>query len=292
MTIVASSWSRRPKTEVKIEPPEKIVVEKGFEDKKVEPEYLTEQIPLQDENNIPDLETLESSYPEEEKIQLENIVQTESIKQKGVIRKISKPQIVKSEPKIEIEPKKEREETIEIDTIEPIIIDESELDTSLTVSIEDQPNSLLEQQTVEIESIYPLILEDKEEKDLSDLIKVEPVEIQKQEEALIEPVDEIELPSFSDEAAKTTSAEIEQEKEKLEEAYLEPISEVIEKEVEIGEPRARRRVRKPVIDESDPDLKIDLGVETCPHCGSKVPNTIYCIYCGKSLETGEDSKQE
>ena len=75
------------------------------------------------------------------------------------------------------------------------------------------------------------------------------------------------------------------------EAYPETISEVIEKETEDYETPPSIRVRRPVIDESDPDLKIDLGVETCPHCGSRVPNTIYCIYCGKSLEI-EDSKQE
>jgi hypothetical protein len=80
-----------------------------------------------------------------------------------------------------------------------------------------------------------------------------------------------------------------------------PIPEEIEPDVEeepVPEPvvkpraRSRSRTRKPVIDESDPELKIDLGVETCPHCGSKVPNTIYCIYCGKSLDPTRVVEQE
>jgi FtsZ-interacting cell division protein ZipA len=181
MAIVVSSWPRRAKSEVKLDTPEKIIVERGFEDEKVEPEYLSEQTDLQNENMISDLETLESSYPEDEEIHLDNIVQTESIKQKGVIRKISKPQVVKSEPKSEFEPKNKREETIEIETIEPIIIEESGLDAIVDVSIEDTPDSLLERETVEIESVDPIIVEDEEVK-RTGIMQFEPDEGQEQEE--------------------------------------------------------------------------------------------------------------
>jgi hypothetical protein len=287
MTIVISSWPRKPKSELEIEPQEKIIVEKGFEDEIVEAESLSEEISLQDVDQISELETIESIDPEDEEI--EDMIQTRSIKQKGVIRKTSMPQVVKSEPEVEAEDKKE--ETVEIEAIEPIIIDESDLDTLAPISIEDQPDSLFEQETVEITSIDPIIWEDVEEIELSDTLKVELGEIEERKEAIIEPVDEAELPSVEVDEVETVLTEIEQEKEKNGEVYFELTSEVVEKETEILEPPPSRRVRRPVIDESDPDLKIDLGVETCPHCGSKVPNTIYCIYCGKSLEIEEDSNQ-
>ncbi|MCW4049344.1 MAG: hypothetical protein NWE89_06350 [Candidatus Bathyarchaeota archaeon] len=34
----------------------------------------------------------------------------------------------------------------------------------------------------------------------------------------------------------------------------------------------------------DETVGTNLGVETCPHCNEKVPATLYCISCGKSLE--------
>jgi len=33
----------------------------------------------------------------------------------------------------------------------------------------------------------------------------------------------------------------------------------------------------------DEDVSLVQGVTTCPHCGEKVPATLYCINCGKSL---------
>ena len=78
-------------------------------------------------------------------------------------------------------------------------------------------------------------------------------------------------------------------------AYLHPPAVVIEPDTEEEpeelilpeetlETRSRNRIRKPIIDESDPEINMSLGVEKCPHCGSKVPNTIYCINCGKALD--------
>ena len=57
--------------------------------------------------------------------------------------------------------------------------------------------------------------------------------------------------------------------------------------VEAPEQRQLRRERRPIIDESDPDINMDMGVKSCPHCGSEVPDTIYCINCGKSLDPEE-----
>ena len=62
---------------------------------------------------------------------------------------------------------------------------------------------------------------------------------------------------------------------------------MVEEALEFPEQRQFRKERKPIIDESDPDLNMDMGVKSCPHCGSEVPDTIYCINCGKSLDPQE-----
>ncbi len=36
--------------------------------------------------------------------------------------------------------------------------------------------------------------------------------------------------------------------------------------------------------QESPEVVIDLGVTQCPHCGSSVPRTMFCINCGKELK--------
>jgi hypothetical protein len=267
MTIVVSSWSKKPKSELKIETSEKLTMKERTDDELIEPAFLSEQAIPKNIAKASELETIASSYAEDEEIQLVDKIKTEPIKQKGVIRKESKPQISKPEQKNKIKAESELEETAGIEAVEPPIFEESDLEAEDLVSIEDQPDSLSEQETVGVESSAILDMGD-EKTDLSDMIKVEPEEVQKQE-TISKSENEVEIPLYGVKEILS----IEPEKEVVIDEYITPT----------------RRERKPVIDESDPDLKIDLGVETCPHCGSKVPNTIYCIYCGKSLDISDDS---
>jgi hypothetical protein len=282
MAIVISTWPRRTKSKVEIEPPEKMIVEKENESEIIKPDLLSGEISLLDEEQISELETIESSYPEDKEIELEEKIQTESLKQKGVIRKPPIPKVDETDPFIEFEVEGNKEETVVIEKIEPIIFDELDLDASAKISIEEQPDTLLEKETVEITSDH-IIFKNEDKMEAFDT-KVQLNEIEDQKKAIVEPEEESELYSLSLEKVEKPVTEVVQQKEKNEQVYNETINEVVDKVPGKYEPTLGRRVRRPVIDESDPDLKIDLGVETCPHCGSKVPNTIYCIYCGKSLE--------
>lgn len=129
-----------------------------------------------------------------------------------------------------------------------------------------------EEQKVEVTSTYI----DPEPVEEEDPIEEEKPPQQEEEETEIDDIPEIELPPLEPDDPETIPEEIEPEPEPEPEA--EPVVPVVE-----GNTKSRR-LRKPVIDESDPDLKVDLGVETCPNCGAKVPDTIYCILCGKPLD--------
>ena len=144
--------------------------------------------------------------------------------------------------------------------IEPVTIDE-------TVSLETEP-------TTESKPDEDVVITPNET-----FYDPEPEETEEptdEEEAEIEDIPEIELPPLEPEETKSIPEEIEPEPEPEPEA--EPVVPVVEGKTQ------SRRLRKPVIDESDPALKVDLGVKTCPNCGAKVPDTIYCILCGKPLD--------
>ena len=199
-------------------------------------------------------------------------------------------------------PEPQKDESIEITPVEPIIMEaeynEPDYD-KINGDVPEEPEQL-EEEIPESEYTEPLYeLPDASEPDESVVITpnqtfydpvpeetVEKPEIEDSptlEEETTEPVEpqieeipEIELPSLEPDEPAAIPEEI--EPDIVEESPPEPVI-----EPKPVKSRGRGRIRKPVIDESDPDLKIDLGTNTCPHCGSKVPDTIYCIYCGKAL---------
>jgi hypothetical protein len=82
------------------------------------------------------------------------------------------------------------------------------------------------------------------------------------------------------------SDESEYEHENREETLAEDATHgVVEVDLLIDE--SEKNLRKPFRNESDPDVNTSMGVKTCINCGSEVPDTTYCIYCGKSIEVKE-----
>ncbi|MFC1803192.1 hypothetical protein ACFL0D_04400, partial [Thermoproteota archaeon] len=269
----------RPPTQVsETMEPEKILVEKGFENNR--PVELVEE-----ESYIDPYET--SLAPsEDEEINSEYTIEIESVEP-----------IIIEEPKIEEEHDLHIEETVKREPVEPMIIEETE--PPVKVFFEDQPASLLEQdlsqeeETVDFEPIESIMIEQPLETEVPPVVEERLNDIPDLEEPEIEQIYELELPPLEPYDSEPEKIESEIEPEKLEETYMEPlIDDDEEPEKDIEEPIRPIRLRKPVIDESDPALKIDLGVETCPHCGSKVPDTIYCILCGKSLDPNSVPEQE
>ncbi|MBN2336249.1 hypothetical protein JXL21_11870, partial [Candidatus Bathyarchaeota archaeon] len=67
--------------------------------------------------------------------------------------------------------------------------------------------------------------------------------------------------------------------------YPEPVvnDEPLTDEASLEPPSLGPRLRKPAYLD-DEDVNPIQGVTVCPHCKEKVPATIYCINCGKSLE--------
>lgn len=112
------------------------------------------------------------------------------------------------------------------------------------------------------------------------------------------PEQSVEIPEPELEAPETevefSEPEIEESVPEIDEG--EP--EVYEPEVVLPEPILLEtpQAEEPAVDEitfedtyrepdyfKDEDVSPVQGVTTCPHCGEKVPATLYCINCGKSL---------
>lgn len=112
------------------------------------------------------------------------------------------------------------------------------------------------------------------------------------------PEPELEAPEteveFSEPEVELTEPEIEESVPEIDEG--EP--EAYEPEVVLPEPILLEtpQAEEPAMDEitfedtyrepdyfKDDDVSPVQGVTTCPHCGEKVPATLYCINCGKSL---------
>lgn len=131
----------------------------------------------------------------------------------------------------------------------------------------DKPNPLeVPEDLLEVVEPEPEIDKINETKSEEDLIEI------------IEELPEIELPLIEPEVTEAIEDEV--EPDTIDEGLVsEPKVSVVNEQLSY-----RRKLRKPVIDESDPELNLDLGVRTCPSCGAKVPNTIYCILCGKPLD--------
>ncbi len=256
------------------EKPEKIFVEKGFENNaKEKPAYLTEE-----EEYIATFIDPKEPEPEESTIILEPEPSIE-------------PEEPPEETMVETEPEPEStpEESVEITPIEPIIVETTEEPEAQPAIITTEPIIIEPTETEymaptlegspsipELEEDNVVITPNETFYDPTPEETPQPIGEPPELEEEIEDIPEIELSPLEEESTEPAPDEIEPDIEEPPEP--EPI--IQEKPIRAS----MRRIRKPVIDESDPDLKIDLGVETCPHCGSKVPDTIYCIYCGKPLD--------
>ncbi|MFW6109041.1 MAG: zinc ribbon domain-containing protein [archaeon] len=209
-----------------------------------------------------------------------------------VFTRVNKPSVDEEEEeadKILVEKGFEKERDTEepesnetsLDTTKPITEKKEEPKTTdkekenrIEVTVSEEIESSTEEEVVEITPVEKIIVEpeSKEKETLTTETNEEVVITPNETFYELEPKDET---HHEEEPEKTDIPEVEK-----------PLPEIEDPEEEQGvtKEKPKRRIRKPVIDESDPDLKIDLGVETCPHCGSKVPNTIYCINCGGALD--------
>jgi hypothetical protein len=119
------------------------------------------------------------------------------------------------------------------------------------------------------------------------------------------PEQSVEIPEPELEAPETEVEFSEPEVELPEPDIEEPVPEIDEGKPEVYEPEAvlpepilleKPQAEESAVDEitfedtyrepdyfKDEDVSPVQGVTTCPHCGEKVPATLYCINCGKSL---------
>lgn len=114
------------------------------------------------------------------------------------------------------------------------------------------------------------------------------------------PEQSVEIPEPELEAPETEVEFSEPEVELPEPEIEESVPEIDEGEPEVVLPEPvlleTPQAEEPAVDEitfedtyrepdyfKDEDVSPVQGVTTCPHCGEKVPATLYCINCGKSL---------
>ncbi len=250
---------------------EKVYVELGFE-----PEEETEEVPPEpvDDSVEFDLAPIEPAYEavdDPPKIEPEEVFFGESFEASEPVV-IETPMIIMEEPEPIDEPVKPLFEA-SYEPAEPVVIEASEM-----VVIE-------EPKTVEFETEKGPMFEVSYQESEPVVIETERMILEPEEDVEPAPVEEPEVP---DEAPEPEEEPVVEEIEVIEEEPVETPEIAEEPEaVEVAEspePVKRRRLRKPIIDESDPDINLDMGVKSCPHCGSEVPDTIYCINCGKSLD--------
>ena len=290
MAVMVGTRTKKPAVKIiEEEPkPEKILVEKGFENHIKEPVDEPEEFDFTpifiDEPPAPEVKE-----PEEE------IEYTPVLIDELPAPEDEEPpsEILETEPTLEPEPTPEEtefdalpEETVEIPHIEPIIIEPTENEETALPNLNESPS--IPELDMEViitpnQTFYDPIPEEPAE-ETAPSIEDSPIigEAVESEEHEVEDIPEIELAPLEPDEPEQMPEEIEAE-----------IEEEPEPEPEIpASMMPLRRIRKPVIDESDPDTQIDLGIETCPHCGSKVPATIYCINCGKALDPNAIEQEE
>jgi hypothetical protein len=199
--------------------------------------------------------------PEPEKILVERGFEKREVETEAIQE--TKTDSIETEKEVSGYEETEKKETIEVksssESLEEILSDQAEdvvVDSPIKHEFDDDVKITSNQ------TFYDSTLEESEPE------LIEPMDTE------FEIIEEVELTPIDVEPA-TDNIDLEITEQMLEK---EPLS------LENGEIESLNRIRKPVIDESDPTLKIDLGVEICPHCGSNVPDTIYCIYCGKALD--------
>jgi len=309
--VLVQSRLSKSKPEVIEEPEEeKIYVELGFEP---EDELETDIPEPAMESTVEfDLEPIEPAYePFEEQPSLEHeevFMDTSFEASEPVI--IETPQVIIEETEPEPEPMPEEEpakpmfeasyepsEPVVIESPEMVVIEEPktvEFDTDregplFDVSYEESKPVVIETESMILEPEKVGESEPEVDMDLAPMEDPEPEPEETpepEEEQVTEAVEELEV------VEEFPVPEIEEELsdpepliEKTTEVVEEP--EIIEEAEKVPEPRQLRKERKPIIDESDPDINMDMGIKSCPHCGSEVPDTIYCINCGKTLDPQE-----
>ena len=304
--VIVQSRLSRSKPEVIEEPEEeKIYVELGFEPVKVLETVILE--PANESTVEFDLEPIEPAYELVE--DLTSLEPEEGFIEASEPVIIETPKIIVEEPEPEPEPEPEMEpvkpmfeasyepsEPVVIESPEMVVIEEPEtveFDTdregplfdvsyeeSKPVVIETESMILDPEEVVESEPEVDMEFAPEEDPEPEPEMPEEipdPEEVVESEPEVVEevPVPEIEEEPSEPELLVHETIEVAEEPERVEE------------ENEAPELRQLRRERKPIIDESDPDINMDMGVKSCPHCGSEVPDTIYCINCGKSLDPNE-----
>lgn len=305
MIVMALVVLIRPKRqqrvqEEKVEPVEKILVERGFEKEIANEPNIKEETNSEYTPVFIETETIKNDY-EELHSEYINEIEPEIIREPpkhrepeiyytrkpeesedysqtpGVDKIITPDSISKIEEILQTEYKESTIESQETQLSESSLteptIDEQEAAyfAAFKPKVSEPTEEVLITPT---QTFYDSIPEYKEEK-IVPTLEGSPT-LEEQPEAEIDLISEIELPPLEADEQKLPEEDLEPEIE-------EPESEPVIPMVETLEMRARKRIRKPIIDENDENIKIDLGVETCPHCGSKVPDTIYCINCGKAL---------
>lgn len=250
VAITQSVISRKKDMVIEEPEEEKVFVELGFESE--DEQDVAPEEPVQDTVDL-DVEPTYDSWVEEKPMETGEVFFEAS---EPVT--IEAQEAVRDEPQMRpmFEASYESSGPVVIETPDLIIIDDYEI-------VSEPEENLVNDQAQETE----LTVVETEE------LVMEPEEVvETVAETVVEPLVEIEEPVPDD----------------MLELEAPPVNEPQEVSSETIDatpmPRQLRNERKPIIDESDPDLNMDMGVKTCSHCDSEVPNTIYCINCGKSLE--------
>jgi hypothetical protein len=252
--MVLNTRSRKPPIVIEREQePEKIFVEKGFEKRK-DDETIDTSPEIDPDSSEIEQEISEPEEPTiEEPIEIEQLSVAES-------EEITE-EIVQEEPESnQVDLTEEPDQMLEDDQTGTPQIDEDVIIT---------PN----------QTFYDPIIEESSE---------ESVELMETESE----ISDANIPETDISGVELTPIEVSPVTEDIGLELEESIPELETPTIETLDAEVRSRIRKPIIDESDPDLKIDLGVEICPHCGSNVPDTIYCIYCGKALSPDNSETSE
>ena len=130
-------------------------------------------------------------------------------------------------------------------------------------------------------------------------VEIPGLELDVSEPEFLMPEQSVEIPGLELEVPEPET-EFSEPGVELPEPEIEPMleSDEGESEVVLPEPMLPEtpKTEEPAVDEitfeemyrepdyfKDDDVSPVQGVTTCPHCGEKVPATLYCINCGKSL---------
>jgi hypothetical protein len=296
MTIIVLTRPRKPPViKEKEEPVEKILVERGFE-REIQEESLDLEkeetdsgytpVFIEAEPEKPEYDELHSEYID--KIEPSILDETEPAYQEPVndykkevdllerARKLTHEAMQEEKPLVKKQPEEEplENQIQEDEEIKSIVEDIDEPETSEYVDFRTPVSEPGEEVIITPTKTFYDAIPEKGEEDKMPTLEGSPTLDEESPELEVEVYEEGEFDQIEKFDLGLAEEQVERE---LEEAMpaVEP--------VEITETEYRRRIRKPVIDENDENIKVDLGIETCPHCGSKVPDTIYCINCGKPL---------